>query len=221
MRARRVLAASAALLLVAAPAAPAHEGNPNYRSEITAVRPATDGLNVQVLNFDDSLRLTNRSGKHLLVMGYEDEPYARIGADGTVELNRNSTAYYLNDDRFAEAEVPAALDPNDPPQWERIDGSGTLTWHDHRMHWMSETLPPQVADESTETKIFDYSIPIEVGGRPGEIAGTLTWVGKGGGFPIAPFAGLGVVALLAAGTVAIRRRRGPVQRKRTDQSGGW
>ena len=27
-----------------------------------------------------------------MITGYEDEPYARIAADRTVELNRNSTA---------------------------------------------------------------------------------------------------------------------------------
>ncbi len=220
MRARRAVAAAAALLIVGAPHALAHDGNPNYRSEIDSIQPATDGLDVEVLNFDDSLRLTNRSDEDVEIEGYEDEPYARIGADGTVELNRNSTAYYLNDDRFAEAEVPAGLDPADPPDWERVDGSGTLTWHDHRMHWMSTSLPPQVTDESAETKIFDYAIPIEVGGQPGEIAGTLTWVGEDSGVPIAPFVGLAVVALLAAGAIAVRRRRRSDQRP-ADESGGW
>ena len=165
MRSTRAAAVVAAILLVGAPPAVAHEGNPNFRSEITGIAPAADGLTVDVLNFDDSLRLTNDSGKDVVITGYEDEPYARIAADGTVELNRNSTAYYLNDDRFAEAEVPAGIDPADPPDWERVDGSGTLTWHDHRAHWMSTSVPPQVTDESAATKIFDYSIPIEVGGE--------------------------------------------------------
>ena len=39
-------AAVAALLLAGAPLAPAHQGNPNMRSEVTAVTPATDGVTV-------------------------------------------------------------------------------------------------------------------------------------------------------------------------------
>jgi len=221
MRSTRAAAMVAAILLVGAPPAVAHEGNPNFRSEITGIAPAADGLTVDVLNFDDSLRLTNDSGKDVVITGYEDEPYARIAADGTVELNRNSTAYYLNDDRFAEAEVPTGIDPADPPDWERVDGSGTLTWHDHRAHWMSTLVPPQVTDKSAATKIFDYSIPIEVGDEPGEIEGTLTWVGEDSGFPAAPFIGLGVVAIAAVGFVASRRRRDRGTDQPADETGGW
>lgn len=208
MRVTRALAAAAAALLVGVADAAAHEGNPDFRSEISSIVPRADGLTAQVLNFDDSLQLENRSGLDVVVLGYEGEPYARIRADGTVELNRNSTGYYLNDDRYAAGRVPAGVDPRDPPEWERLDGSGTLTWHDHRIHWMSESRPPQVSDESRETKIFDYEVPIEVGGRPGRIAGTLTWVGRDSGLPLAPFVALGALALAAGALVlAVRRRR--------------
>jgi hypothetical protein len=215
----RVVAAAATLLLVCAPHAAAHEGNPNFRSEVTAVTPSSDGLDIEVLNFDDSLRLTNRTGEDLVIEGYDGERYARILADGGVELNRNSPAYYLNDDRFAESEVPAEVDAAAAPDWERVDGSGTLTWHDHRMHWMSRTVPPQVEDESTETKIFDYEIPIELGSRRGAIEGTLTWVGEDSSFPIVPFVALAIVAALGAGVVALRRSRG--RDAEPDESGGW
>jgi hypothetical protein len=213
MRPVRIAAGLAALLLVGAPAAAAHEGNPNFRSEIDRVTPEAEGLTVDVLNFDDSMRLTNRTGEDLLIEGYDHEPYARILADGTVEVNQNSPATYLNDDRYAESEVPASVDPDAPPEWREQDGSATFTWHDHRMHWMSTSLPPQVEDESAETKIFDYAIPIELGGEPGAIQGTLTWVGEDSGFPIAPFIALGAVAVVAGIAVVVVRRRRPAEPK--------
>ena len=209
MRNMRVAAAiAAALLAVAAPSAPAHEGNPDFRSVVDAVDPATEGLDVEVVNFDDSLRLVNHSDKDVVIEGYEGEPYARVLADGSVELNRNSPAYYLNDDRFGESEVPDSADPEAEPDWELVDRSSMLEWHDHRMHWMSTSLPPQVKDESKETKIFDYEIPIEVGTEPGAIQGTLTWVGQDeSSFPILPV----LVGVLGVGAglvlLAIRRRR--------------
>ena len=76
-----------------------------------ASSPPIDGLEVEVLNFDDSLRLRNETGETVVVEGYEGEPYVRISPDGTVEINQDSPTFYLNQDRFAEAEVPASADP--------------------------------------------------------------------------------------------------------------
>ena len=86
---------------------------------------------------------------------------------------------------------------------------------------MSTSVPPQVTDESAATKIFDYSIPIEVGGKPGAIEGTLTWVGKDSSIPAAPFIGLGAVAIAAAGFIVVRRRRDRSPDGPADEAGGW
>lgn len=198
--------AAAALLALAAPAA-AHEGNPNFRSEITSITPADAGLRAEVLNYDDNVQLFNEGASSVLVRGYEDEPYLRIEPDGQVLLNRRSPAYYLNGDRFAETEVPADADPEAEPEWELVDRTGQFSWHDHRIHYMSRELPPQVTDEQQVAKIFDYSVPIEVGGREGELAGTLTWVGEKSGFPVAPFIGIALVALIGLPAAVIWRRR--------------
>ena len=90
------------------PPALAHDGNPNMRSQVTAVTPATKGVTVSVLNYDDRLELHNTSGEPVVIEGYREEPYARVLADGTVEVNTNSEAFYLNDDRFGQVEVPEA-----------------------------------------------------------------------------------------------------------------
>ncbi len=125
----RLLGATAlavALLGVAAKAAPAHQGNPNFRSEVRHVTPALRGVDVDVVNYDDSLEIRNRSGRDVIVVGYRDEPYLRISADGTVAVNRRSPTGYLNDDRFAEGvEVPKSADPKAPPRLgdDRQDGS--------------------------------------------------------------------------------------------------
>jgi hypothetical protein len=70
---------SAALVAVAvsglvAPVAAAHQGNPNFRSQVRAIKPAVSGIDVQVLNFDDSLELNNDSGRTVIVRGYEASP---------------------------------------------------------------------------------------------------------------------------------------------------
>jgi hypothetical protein len=76
------------------------------------------------------------------------------------------------------------------------------------MHWMSRGLPPAVKDKSKRTKVFDYAIPLQVGTQPASIRGTLFWQpDEDGGAPVGMLAGLGALALIAIGAVAIVRRR--------------
>lgn len=198
------------LLAVIMPsAADAHEGNPNYRSEIIAILPASaaEGLRATIQNFDDNIELVNRTGKDIEILGYDEEPYIRISADGVVEVNLNSPSYYLNEDRFAEVDLPERADAKAAPEWEKVDDSGIYSWHDHRSHYMSEGTPKQVTDESQETKVFDYTIPLRVDGEPVKMKGTLTWVGKDSGFPILPFIALAVVIVLGAVALSVIRGR--------------
>jgi hypothetical protein len=187
---------------------------------VNRVTPSA-GVAVEVLNRDDRLLLHNTSGEDVVVEGYDGEPYARLLADGTVEVNADSPAYYLNDDRYAKVEVPDDADGKGAPRWEEVDKAGRFEWHDHRMHWMAETKPPQVKDESVETKIFDWTIPIRVGDERGTIAGTLTWTPLPGGG--APWLLIGVVVVGLCGALAVlaavrARRR---DEDRTDAVEAW
>jgi hypothetical protein len=202
------LAATTSMLALAAPAS-AHEGNPDFRSEIDSVRPAVPGVSFEVLNYDADIELVVREGHEVTIYGYEEEPYARVLADGTVQTNRRSPSTYLNTDRYAEVPVPASADPGAAPVWKTVGGSGTLRWHDHRMHYMATGTPPQVSDERERTKVFDYEIPLRIDGRRGAVEGTLYWVGPADTAKT-PFlvAGVAIVLLGGAAVLIVRRRRG-------------
>jgi hypothetical protein len=58
--------------------------------------PATQGLSVTVLDYDDRLQLRNETGEPLVVLGYEGEPYL-VFRDGRVYRNTRSPATYLNE----------------------------------------------------------------------------------------------------------------------------
>lgn len=222
---RPVIVALGALLLALPVAAqaqnstptPAKEsGNPindqgssyHYRSEITQVVPSAPGVSLQVLEFADRLLLTNRSGKTVTVYGYQGEPYARVLADGTVQLNTRSPAYYLNQNFYGNVNVPASASPSASPQWTVVDRTGQLEWHDHRIHWMSPVLPPQVKDKSRRTKIFDWQVPIQVGARKGAVNGELFWTPESGTkTPTAAIVALVAIVVLGLMLMLVVRRR--------------
>jgi hypothetical protein len=210
---RRLLAVAAgcACALTATPAF-AHQGNPNFRSDVRGITPATDGITITVLNGDDRLLLTNRSAQTIEVEGYVGESYARVLPDGTVQVNRNSPATYLNQERDGDVPVPPNAAKDAPVDWETQSKTGKLEWHDHRFHWMGTGVPPAVKDTSKRMKVNDWTIPIEVDGKRGTIDGTLFWVPKDDPpVPIGAIVGLVVLALVGAGFVVfvrVRRRRG-------------
>jgi hypothetical protein len=206
----RILAfvvAAAALVLGLPAAALADAGNPNYRSVVKQVTPAGNGLTLSVLNYDDRLLLQNSGHKNVTVLDYQNKPYIHAEPDGTIAVNTNSEAYYLNVSRTGDAPVP----PNLPstPKWKVVARNGRYDWHDHRIHWMGTQNPPDLKNTSQRTLINTWKVPIEVGGTKGDISGTLTWVGKGkDSLPIgAIFAFIALLVVLSAGVLVIRRRR--------------
>ena len=161
-----------------------------------------------MLGYDNQYELINKTGKPVTVLGYQGEPYALILPNGNVELNQRSPATYLNEDRFGTTPVPASANPKAPPVWKIQDKTGRFSWHDHRMHFMSKGVPNQVKDKHAKTKVFDYHIPMLVGGKRVVLNGTLFWRGTPKGFPVAAAVSLVAVAALAlAGIALVRRRR--------------
>jgi hypothetical protein len=210
---RRFLAIAAAALAAPAAVLPstaalAHQGNPNMRSVVRAFTPHVDGISLQVLGGDDRFQLTNRSRVAVLVQGYDGEPYARIAPDGTVTVNHNSPAYYLNTDRYGAVTVPRTATAEATPDWHVLDKTGVFEWHDHRMHYMSRDVPAVVTDKAKKTKISDYDIPIRIGSREGHILGTVWWWPEaGGGAPVGAIVAFAVLVLAGAVAVVVVRRR--------------
>jgi hypothetical protein len=235
---RRLAAACALGALLLAPALPAHAqtvspsvsqeaGNPindqgssyHYRTYITHVAPTVPGLSLHVLEFADRLLMVNHTGHTVTVYGYYNEPYARIRANGTVEVNLHAPAYYLNQNFYADVTVPAFATPSAAADWTVIDRANQFEWHDHRIHWMSPTVPPIVTDQARRTKVFAWQVPLRVGGQPATIDGQLYWVPEEGTqTPVAAIVALVVIVLLGAGVVVLVRRR---RRSATPSGEAW
>ena len=208
-RTKALAIACGAVALALPAAAVAHDGNPDFRSTVKAIGPGGAGLSAQIVNYDDSVELRAAKGRAVLIRGYDDEPFARITADGTVQVNEVSPAYFLNEERYG-APVPAKADAKAAPRWKTLDRTGRFQWHDHRTHWMAKKRPPQVNDEHKRTRIFNWKVPIAIDGRPAAITGSLFWQGKDdSGPPMAAIGGLAALLLAGGAFVLVVRRRRP------------
>jgi len=213
----RAILAAGVLGLGLAPAAGAEETSSpvndqgssyHYRSNITSVTPAVRGLSVQVLQFADRLLLINHTGRTVTIFGYSGEPYARVLANGTAERNYRSPATYLNQSFYGDINVPPQASASAPPVWQVVERTGQFEWHDHRIHFTSPAIPPEVKDKSRRTLIFDWQVPIEVGSVKGAIAGQLFWEPENSSTPLAAII-IGLVIVLGglALVLYVRRRR--------------
>lgn len=149
----------------------------NYRTEITSVAPEVDGVSVAVVDAGSRLELRNTSGADVVVLGYDGDPYLRVGPDGVFE-NAHSSATALNAERFGRTPIPISADSDAAPVWRRVSSDDTVRWHDHRAHWMSETPPaPVLADPERRTMpISEWSVPLLVDGADVTVSGTMGWV---------------------------------------------
>lgn len=205
----RVLLAAVVAALVVCSTAAAHGGGGalGFRSKVTGIKPAASGLSITVLDYDDRLELRNETGKPLVILGYEGEPYLAF-RDGRVYRNDRSPATYLNDDRYGQVQLPAKADAKAAPRWIEVSPREDFDWHDHRIHWMSTTLPPTIqAAKDKPHHVFDWTVPARLDGKPLAIAGSLDYQPPPTKIPRPLIAILGLLVVGGGATVWLRRRR--------------
>jgi len=82
-----LLVALAAVVVVAPPAGADSLGGAepsNYQTRVLAVRPAAEGIAVEVVDAGTRLRLYNASGREVVVLDDESEPWLRVGPGQSV-----------------------------------------------------------------------------------------------------------------------------------------
>ncbi|MCB1005266.1 MAG: hypothetical protein KDB35_13865, partial [Acidimicrobiales bacterium] len=147
-------------------------GSTNYLTTLDGLAPETAGISVAVLEKGSRIEVTNTNEDDVVVLGYEGEPYLRIGPDGVFE-NQRSPATYLNRDRSGSDSGGAEVDAEAEPDWEQISAGRTARWHDHRIHWMGADV-----DRPDERFVVEdrWVIPLRYQGDDLEITGQLLWV---------------------------------------------
>ncbi|WP_088313436.1 hypothetical protein [Kineosporia sp. R_H_3] len=217
-RPRAALVAALGLLLALGPAAPAaaHGSGgdaPFYRSRVTAVSPAVAGVTVDVARDGSWVRVRNTTAVDLVLLGYDGEPYLRIGPQGAQE-NVESVTSRVNG-RFGSglvtADTPAAQTPR-PPRWEPLGLEPVATWHDARTHYGGLGRPAAVVDApSRPHALTTWRLRGLYGDRPFTVDGRLDWTGRGllGSRTTQALWVVGGLAALACGLLVVAGLRRP------------
>jgi len=178
----------------------------DYRTRITARAEPFPGVTVAPVDSGNQLELTNDAARDVVVIGYDGEPYLRVGPRGVFE-NRNSPATYLNRSRLSPAPPPDRADPEADPSWRRVGDGPSVRWHDHRAHWMGTSDPPAVRRDPDRAQLIQrFTVPVVRGDRTVRVRGDVSWIPGP-----SPWPWIGVAVVLAVAVVVLARtRRAPV-----------
>jgi hypothetical protein len=174
----------------------------NYETRVDGITPAAPGIHVRAVDLTDSIELRNDTDHDVVILGYQREPYLRIGPDGTWQ-NERSPAVFLNRTRIPSREAPHdRYDADATPRWRKISDAPVASWHDHRTHWMGREDPVAVREDPSRTHVVirDWTIPFVAEGRRFTVTGDALWVPGPSPWPWV----LGAIALAAVVVVLCR-----------------
>ncbi len=175
----------------------------NIRSRILSVSPDVAGLHVWIRDLGQHIAVHNDTGTDVVILGYDNEPYLRVGPGGVFE-NQRSPAVFLNRTRTIVADAPASFDASAPPEWKQIGSGQTVAWHDHRVHYMGVGTPPAVGGSSNHAHLVSiWRVELRYRGQPVVVRGELRWIP--GPSPL-PRLGLALGAALLVGLLGFTRR---------------
>lgn len=164
-------------------------GSPtNYRTMVTAIRPAVMSVAVTVGLGGQWVRVTNQGSAEIVVLGYRGEPFLRLSQDRVQVNELSSTAAETGQARG----IPASQDPAAEPRWMPLRDGDSTTWTDARID------PPQAEANQSQRASESWELPLVVDGQQVTVLGTRDRIP-----PPSPWPWVAALALLAAAVAAI------------------
>ncbi|MGH4000601.1 MAG: hypothetical protein ACRDTJ_24415, partial [Pseudonocardiaceae bacterium] len=138
-------------------------GSPsNYRTVVTAIRPAAPTREVTVGLGGQWVRVTNQGAAEIVGVGYRGEPFLRL-FDNRVQVNE------LSSTAVETEQTPGALvsqDQAEEPRWVQLRESDSATWTDARID------PSSQAENQPDQASGSWQLPLVVDGRQVTVLGT-------------------------------------------------
>jgi len=179
-----IASAGLALVVVGASPAAAHTVTgvfpTDYRSEIIGVNPRLPGVSVRLLDLGNRIELVNRSAVDVVVLGYQQEPYLRVGPSGVFE-NRRSPSVALNSVTASNTTPTTTLSPvtgvPTEPSWRRTGDGHSVRWRDRRTRWASPApAAVKAAPGQTQVVVPQWLIGLRQGTQGASVSGRITYV---------------------------------------------
>jgi hypothetical protein len=165
----------------------------NYETTLAGLSPTVAAIDLEVVDLGTKLQLTNHTQHDVTVLGYDKEPYLRVGPRG-VFRNTRSPATYANRSLTFPGALPKRADAHAAPAWQKLDDGATVRWHDHRAHFMGTSDPPVVQRDRSHRHVIDtFEIQLRTKGELVTATGHITWVPPPSPWPYA----LGAVVIAA------------------------
>ena len=165
--------------------------------------PSVAGLHVSVRDLGARIEVRNDTAYDVVIFGYEGEPYLRVGPRGVYE-NGRSPSLFINRTKSISAATPSSYDAHAAPEWRRVGGGRTVSWHDHRVHWMGASEPSVVRDSPGRAHLIsNWVVALRYRGQDVSVLGDLRWVPGPSAAPRLLLALL--VAILVIGLCLTRR----------------
>jgi hypothetical protein len=179
----------------------------------SSLTPA-EGLKIQVVPASrvPAIFVENLSPEPIVVLGKEDEPFARIGPTGA-EVNLRSPTWV--EVQQARGQDPSeAADPTAEPKWQQVAEGPRWTWLEFRAAAPHTDPPPAIVEGGRATTVRTWSIPYLVGGQRRTVDGITEFVPiavlreragspggsePGGGSDVPRYAGFALAAAVLGG----------------------
>jgi hypothetical protein len=176
----------------------------NYQTRIFGVRRTRKASVSKSAISGTASRSATTPPIQVLVLGYQNEPYLRIGPHGVARNDRSPATFLNRTTLLPTGPAPKSYDATAPPQWTQLSSSPVALWHDHRAHWMGLAEPPVVQRDPGEPHVIDHwTIPLRIDGQPATLAGEVIWVPGPSAWP--GIAGASVIAFLVVLLGRIRK----------------
>jgi hypothetical protein len=153
----------------------------NYRSEIAGISgpsDALDTLDVRLLDLGRRIELVNRGRVDIVVLGYDGEPWLRVGPEGVFENEYSNSAYQERQRPGRVSDPPP--DPAraaGPPRWRRTGDGEALRWRDRRTrHDGPAPDAVQRAPDDRHLVVPRWTVELERGDDRLAIAGRIVYV---------------------------------------------
>jgi len=168
-----VTAALVAAVLWCAPYAQAHgESSPFIRAMVDRLEPPAPGLSITTSQATATLlQVRNDTPRELEVLSDRGEPFIRIGRQGVL-ANVSSREWFASGN--PDGLIAPQARTGGPPRWVRVSADPGWSWFEHRLHPRALTAVPPPTERRT-VRLFDWTVPLRIGGQPAAIEGRVEW----------------------------------------------